>query len=104
MEAKRAHVLISGRVQGVFFRTWVKEKAEGLGLVGWVRNAPEGEVEAIFEPSALRQAQSSGQEEKEKIEEMIKMCRKGPLLAKVEKVEVKWDKMSGEFEGFEVVF
>lgn len=92
METKRAHVLISGRVQGVFFRAWVKQRAEGLGLVGWVRNTPEGKVEAVFDGN------------KEKIEEMIKLCHQGPLLAKVEKVEVRWDQATGEFEEFSMIY
>ena len=86
----RAHVLISGQVQGVFFRYHTKEMAKGVGVGGWVRNLPDGRVEAVFEG------------EKEKIDEMIEFCRKGPPSAHVTKLEVKWEPFKGEFEDFEI--
>jgi len=86
----RAHVFIEGRVQGVFFRAHTKEKAEELNLSGWVRNLPDGRVEAVFEG------------EKSNIEKMIAWCHVGPPLARVEKVEVKWEEPKGEFEGFSI--
>jgi len=88
--ATQAHILIKGRVQGIFFRVFVKEQAQALGLTGWVRNAPDGRVEAIF----------SG--EKEKIEEMIEKCRQGPPLARVEEIEVSWSKPKEFFPSFEI--
>ncbi|MEM5812465.1 MAG: acylphosphatase, partial [Candidatus Aenigmatarchaeota archaeon] len=63
--------------------------ARGLGISGWVRNLPDGRVEAVFEG------------EKSKIERMIELCRKGPPRARVDKVEVKKEMPSG-IEGFEV--
>ncbi|MCX8176451.1 MAG: acylphosphatase [Candidatus Bathyarchaeota archaeon] len=87
----RAHVVISGRVQGVFFRYETKREALKRGVKGWVRNLPNGEVEAVFEG------------EKEDVEEMIKFCRKGPPLAKVKDVKVSWEEYKGEFKDFEVV-
>lgn len=74
----QVHVLISGFVQGVGFRHFVKSKAEKLDITGWVRNTSDGKVDAVFSGA------------KEKIEEMIEMCRKGPFLAEVKNVEVKW--------------
>ncbi len=71
------HVVISGRVQGVWFRASVQQKAEQLGITGWVRNTSEGCVEAIFEG------------EEELVKEMVEWCHRGPPLAKVENVEVK---------------
>jgi acylphosphatase len=71
---QQAHIFISGYVQGVSFRYFVKTNASKLGLTGWVRNTEDGGVEAVF----------SG--EKEKIEEMISLCRKGPMLAEVKQV------------------
>lgn len=87
---KQAHVLMKGRVQGIFFRAFVRQQAEALGLSGWVRNTPDGRVEAVF----------SG--EKDKIKEMIEKCRHGPPLAKVTEVEVSWQKPKEFFSGFEI--
>ncbi len=86
----QAHVLISGRVQGVFFRSNTKDKAGKLGLTGWVRNLPDGRVEAVFEG------------EKEKVKEMIEWCRKGPRFANVRKIDVEFERASNEFTGFEI--
>jgi len=89
-EKATVYVLISGRVQGVFFRQNTKNKAENLGLTGWVKNLPSGQVEAVFEG------------EKKQIEEMINWAKKGPILAKVEKIEIEWQKYQGEFNNFEI--
>ena len=69
-------VIIRGRVQGVSYRAWTKEKADGLGLSGWVRNRPDRSVEALFSGPA------------ETVERMLGLCRKGPLLARVDDVGV----------------
>ncbi len=87
----RAHVWISGRVQGVFFRAHTKEVAEKLGLTGWVRNLPDGRVEAVFEG------------EEEAVKEAIEWCKRGPPLARVEKVEVRYEGQTGEFRDFRIV-
>ncbi len=87
----RAHVWISGRVQGVFFRAHTKEVAEKLGLTGWVRNLPDGRVEAVFEG------------EEEAVKEAIEWCKRGPPLAKVERVEVRYEEPTGEFKDFRIV-
>lgn len=86
---RRVHILISGYVQGVFFRAYVKEKAKGLRIAGWIRNLPDGRVEAVFEG------------EKKGVDEMIKWCYKGSPGAKIREVEVKEEEVRGE-EGFEV--
>ena len=85
----RARVIISGIVQGVGFRHFTQRKAEELGLRGWVRNTEDGGVETVLEG------------EKTRIQEMIKLCHKGPFGAKVEKVEVEWEEATNEFKGFE---
>jgi acylphosphatase len=85
----RARVLISGMVQGVFFRVFVREEAGELDLSGWVRNTGDGKVEAVFEG------------EKEKVEEIIELCRKGPVGSEVEDVEVEWSEPEG-IGGFEI--
>ena len=91
MGNRRAHILIKGEVQGVFYRFWTKKRAESLGLRGWVKNNQEGQVEAVFEGPG------------ERVEKMIKKCRKGSPLAKVEQVKVIWQKSSGEFTGSQVI-
>jgi acylphosphatase len=88
----RCHIFASGRVQGVFFRQTTLEIAKGFGLTGWVRNTEDGMVEAVFEG------------DKEKVEKMIEWIKIGPPLAKVEKVEVKWEDFKGEFEDFEIKY
>ena len=86
----RADLLISGRVQGVFYRASAQQEAMRLGLVGEVRNLPDGQVEAIVEGS------------KERVEEFIDWCRQGPPSADVENVRVRWSKALGEFRTFMV--
>lgn len=84
------HVIISGRVQGVWFRANTKQKAEQLGLTGWIRNTSDGRVEAVFEG------------EEKIVKEMIQWCRKGPSLAKVENVEVKNQNLTDNYDNFSV--
>ena len=84
----RVHVFISGKVQGVFFRSSTKDMAEELGLSGWVRNLPDGRVEAVFEG------------EEKKVEKMVEWCRKGPEYAIVTGVEMIPEPYKGEFSGF----
>lgn len=86
----RAHVWISGVVQGVFFREATKNKAEDLRLTGWVRNLPDGRVEAVFEG------------DKESIEKIIEWVEEGPDSARVEDIEVKWREYKDEFSFFEI--
>lgn len=70
------HVIITGRVQGVWFRSWTKKKADKLGLNGWVKNRNDGAVEAVF----------SGTQQN--IDAMIKACKSGPPLARVGDVAI----------------
>ena len=86
----RAHVNISGRVTGVFFRYHTRELAQRMGLGGWVRNTSDGGVEAVFEG------------DKESIEQMLSFCHRGPPGAGVTDVEVKWEPYRGEFRNFEI--
>jgi len=86
----RVHVLVNGRVQGVFFRFETSRLARQLGATGWVRNRRDGRVEAVFEG------------EKKDVERMIEFCKRGPPGAKVTDVEVRWEEPTGEFEGFSV--
>ena len=86
------HVIISGRVQGVWFRANTKNKAEQLGVTGWVRNTPDGKVEAVFEG------------EEKLVQEMIDWCQHGPPQAKVNGLEVKKLPPSDEFESFNIKY
>ncbi len=79
----RAHVLVSGRVQGVFFRHLTREEARKLGLAGWVRNTEDGKVEAVFEGP------------KEAVDHMVAWCREGPEWAVVEGIEVRSEDPEG---------
>ena len=90
MEMKRVHILVSGRVQGVFYRASTREKASQLGLSGWVRNLPDGRVELVAE----------GPEEQ--IDALIEWCHKGPPVARVDKVEIDYEEPRAEFDGFRV--
>ena len=88
----KAHVFISGRVQGVFFRVETKYEADKRKIKGWVRNLPDGRVEAVFEG------------EKDSVDELIEFCRKGPLGARVENIKVIWEDYSEEFEDFKILY
>jgi acylphosphatase len=88
-EIVRAHLYVSGIVQGVFFRTNTQDVASSLGLTGWVRNLRDGRVEIVAEGL------------KDKIEQLIQWCRKGPPSARVDNVEVNREETTGEFENFE---
>lgn len=81
---KRARVIVSGRVQGVFFRASAREEAERRSLGGWVRNLRDGRVEAVFEG------------EDKAVDEMVDWCRTGPPSAVVTDVEVFLEKPTGE--------
>jgi len=89
-DQERAHVRISGQVQGVFFRDSTRQKAEELGLAGWVKNTPVGSVEAVFEGPS------------EKVREMLRWCEEGPRQASVENVDTDIEDAGGELSGFEV--
>jgi len=84
----RADVLISGRVQGVFYRASAQQEAMRLSLVGEIRNLPDGRVEAVVEGP------------REQIEEFVDWCRRGPPAAEVENVGVRWSNALGEFRTF----
>ena len=79
----RRRVIVHGRVQGVFFRDTTRRMATSRGLGGWVRNAPDGTVEAVFEGDA------------EAVESIVRWCREGPRGALVERVEVADEEPEG---------
>jgi acylphosphatase len=86
----QAHLFISGFVQGVGYRQFVKSHAKKLDLKGWVHNLPDGRVEAVI------------QGEKKIIEELIQLCKKGTFLSEVENVEVEWEEKASFFHDFVV--
>jgi len=87
-EQIRVHVFVSGRVQGVGYRYSTMDEAQRLGVNGWVRNLPDGRVEAVFEGS------------KTVVEEIIRWCHKGPTAAVVKDVAVEDEELEG-LRGFE---
>ena len=87
-----AHAIISGRVQGVFFRVETQHAAERFGVLGWVRNKPDGTVEAVFEG------------EQQRVDAVLTWCKKGPNMARVENVEVQWLDYTGEFKSFDITY
>jgi acylphosphatase len=86
----RAHVFITGNVQGVFFRSNTRSQAVMRGVDGWVRNLPDGRVEAVMEG------------EKDDIENLIESYRESPSGARVDDVEISWEKPAHKYNGFEI--
>ena len=87
---ERAHVFVSGKVQGVYFRATTREEARERGVTGWVRNLDDGRVEAVFEG------------ERGYVESMGEVCHEGSSAARVKDVEVEWEDATGGFGGFEI--
>ena len=87
---KRAHIWISGKVQGVWFRAHTKEKADELKIKGMVRNASDGKVEAIFEGPD------------QKVDDMITWCHTGSPQARVKHVDIQWEDFKNEFDAFTI--
>lgn len=83
-------LVIHGLVQGVFFRDNTRKEALNLGLNGYSKNLSDGTVEIVAEGP------------KDKLEELIEFCKKGPEAAEVSKVDVKFEEAKGEFDGFEI--
>ena len=86
----RVHIVVSGRVQGVFFRAYARDQARELRLTGWVRNLPDQRVEIDAEG------------EEKKLQALVLWCQEGPPSARVDKVDVEWQPYSNEFKVFEV--
>jgi acylphosphatase len=88
----RAHIYVSGNVQGVFYRYETKKQAELYSVNGWAKNLPDGRVECLFEG------------EKEDIEKLIEFCRQGPPAAYVDDVDIQWEDWKGEFDDFQIKY
>ena len=92
MEIARLHIVIEGIVQGVFYRASTIEESSKLGLTGWVKNCPDGRVEAVFEG------------EIDKIEQIVEWCKKGPPGAVVSNVETVLERATGEYDSFTIKY
>jgi len=88
----RAHVFVEGHVQGVFFRDTTRARARRLGVTGWVRNLPDGRVEAVFEG------------EEDAVRQMVDFVHRGPPEAIVTHVDVEYSEYTGEFDRFRIRF
>ncbi|MFW6190520.1 MAG: acylphosphatase [Candidatus Bipolaricaulota bacterium] len=88
MSKERAHLKITGRVQGVGFRAGTRHHARDLGLTGWVKNLSDGSVEGVIEG------------EEDEIKQLISWAKSGPPRAMVEEVKVDWKEHEDEFQGF----
>ena len=86
----RAHVFVSGRVQGVFFRMETRHEAMKRNIEGWIRNTSNGRVEATFEG------------EREDVELLINFCKIGSPNARVTKIDLQWKEYTGEFKAFKI--
>jgi acylphosphatase len=89
---RRLHIIVSGDVQGVGYRSWALRYAQGKQLTGWVKNREDGTVEIVAEGA------------KGALDELIKACRKGPEVAWVTDVAAEWGRATGEFAAFEVIY
>jgi acylphosphatase len=86
----RFHAFVKGSVQGVSFRWFARREASRLGLSGWVRNRLDGRAEVVVEG------------ERSSLDLYLMELRRGPLLARVEDVDVRWDEATGEFGDFQI--
>jgi acylphosphatase len=84
------HIVVEGRVQGVGFRYFVLERAQELGLTGWVRNTYEGHVEVLAEGK------------KPVLDKFLELCRRGPRAAYVTGIDFEWGTSTGELSAFSV--
>jgi acylphosphatase len=92
MKKRRVHVWIAGRVHGVFFRAYTRDTALLAGVSGWVRNLPDGRVEAIFEGND------------ESVESVVNWCREGSPMSHVDNVEILEEVYIGEFDNFRITY
>jgi acylphosphatase len=91
-DKKRYHVVVSGRVQGVWFRANTKRQAEALGLSGWVKNLPDGRVEAVFEGQS------------DDVERMLAWCRTGTPPARVDFIDCAPEPPDGDSGAFRIIY
>ncbi|MGB5809813.1 MAG: acylphosphatase [Polyangiales bacterium] len=90
MGQKRIHLLVRGRVQGVYFRATAQREARQSGLCGWVKNRPDGSVEIVAEG------------EEDDVKDFLSWSQKGPSTARVDGVDVRWRSYTGEYTDFRI--
>lgn len=92
MAIKRSRMIIKGKVQGVFFRDFAKQNANKLGIVGYAKNLKSGDLEIV------------AQGEERKLEDFLRLCKRGPIFAKVASVELNHEDIEdeGEYEYFDI--
>ncbi len=88
----RAHIIVSGRVQGVYFRGGTRREAMKYGVTGWVRNLPDGRVEAVFEG------------DKDMVDNAVEFVKIGPSHSKVTNIELNWQEYIGDFKDFRILY
>lgn len=86
----RAHIFVSGLVQGVFFRSYTRQEANRRNVKGWVRNLTDGRVEVLIEG------------EEDDVKKMIESCRKGSSHARVKNLTITWEDYNGDFQDFKI--
>jgi acylphosphatase len=91
MATKRVQLIVRGRVTGVFFRAATQREARRLGITGWVKNRPDGNIEIVAEA------------EEDAIREMVSWAQHGPSAARVDDVDIRWRSYTGEFSDFRIV-
>jgi acylphosphatase len=92
MAKARAHVYVTGKVQGVFFRQNTKRQAQSHDVYGWVKNLPDGRVEAVFEG------------EEDAVKAVVEFCKVGPKDASVSCIDVNWEPYREEFQSFAIAY
>jgi acylphosphatase len=91
-EKQQVHIIVSGRVQGVFFRDFTQRQATKLGLSGWVRNTDNGEVEIIAEGDKI------------KLNQLIEAVKNGPDRSQVKNCQIDWNNFIKGFSDFEIIY
>ncbi|MBX3270862.1 MAG: acylphosphatase [Sandaracinaceae bacterium] len=91
MAQKRIHLVVRGRVQGVYFRASAQREARQLGLTGWVKNRTDGAVELVAEG------------EEDQVKDLLAWAQSGPATARVDRIETRWRSYTGEFPDFRIV-
>lgn len=86
----RAALRITGKVQGVYYRWATLQEATARGVTGWVRNKPDGSVEAVLEG------------DERQVKDLIAWCQRGPEAARVDGVDIRWEPYTGEFKDFSI--
>ncbi|KAF6242262.1 acylphosphatase [Nitrosopumilus sp. b1] len=92
MSKQRVRIFVTGKVQGVFFRQALKVMSKKNNVFGWVRNLKDGRVEAVLEGEDVD------------VSHVVEWCHAGPANARVEDIDIKNEKFSGEFKKFEVLY